>query len=313
MTILLAQRRALLAKTETTLGLDAQPTAANNAILVADLSLAPLLAEQARRTQNLAYFASPERQIATPHAEVSFAVECAPAATAQQVPPWHPLLLACGCRASTENSTLVYKPSSLIPQTLSLHIYMHETRHVLTACRGTFSIQLEAQEFPLLLFQFRGRYTTPQIHTFPQANTKNFAVPSLPSSLSLPSFTLGAQNNPLSLGVERFQFNLNNSFPFLPRLNEESIDIVAREPDADLVIRDPGTGEHNLFAVAEAGQKMPLQFTLGTETGKRLHFRMPKAQLQPPQYRENDGLQSLNLPIVCLPDAGDDEFSLTLD
>ena len=313
MTLLLAQRRALLAKIETTLGTDAQPTAAENAILVADLSLAPLLAEQARRTQNLAYFASPERHVATPHAELSFAVECAPAATAQQTPAWDPLLKACGCSASSDNNTLVYKPSSATTQTLSLHIYMHETRHVLTACRGTFSIRLEAQEFPLLLFQFRGRYTTPQNYPFPQGDTDSFALPALPSSSSLPSFTLGEQNERLSLGVERFQFNLNNSFPFSPRLNEESIDIVAREPDATLVIRDPGTAQRNLFATAEQGQKIPLQFTLGTEPGKRMHFRCPKVQPQPPQYRESDGLQYLNLPLVCLPDAGDDEFSLTLN
>ena len=316
MTLLLAQRRALLAKIETTLGSDAQPTASENAILVADLSLAPLLAEQARRAQNLTHFASPERYIATPHAEVSFAVECAPAATAQQTPPWDPLLKACGCSASrgaSENNTLVYKPSSATTPTLSLHIHMHETRHVLTACRGTFSIQLEPQEFPLLVFQFRGRYTTPQNSSFPTTDTDNFALPSLPSSSSLPTFTLGEQNERLALGVERFQFNLNNSFPFSPRLNEESIDIVAREPDATLVIRDPGTARHNLFAIAEAGQKTPLRFTLGTRQGERLHFLLPKAQLQPPQYRESDGLQYLNLPLVCLPDAGDDEFSLTLD
>ena len=313
MTLLLAQRRALLAKIETTLGSDAQPTAAQNAILVADLSLAPLLAEQARRAQNLTYFASSERHIATPHAEVSFAVECAPAATAQQTPPWDPLLVACGCSAKFENNALVYQPSSATTQTLSLHIYMHETRHILTACRGTFSIQLEPQEFPLLLFQFRGRYTTPQNHSFPAADTDSFTLPSLPSSVSLPSFTLGEESEQLSLGVERFQFNLNNSFPFSPRLNEESIDIVGREPDAALVIRDPGTARQNLFASAEAGQKQPLQFTLGRQQEKRMRFFFPKVQLQPPQYRENDGLQYLNLPLVCLPDQGDDEFSLTLN
>ena len=313
MTILLAQRRALLAKIETTLGTDAQPTASENAILVADLSLAPLLAEQARRAQNLTHFASFERHIATPHAEVSFSIECAPAATAQQAPAWDPLLKACGCRASFGNNSLVYKPSSATAQTLSLHIYMHETRHILTACRGTFSLQLEPQEFPRLLFQFRGRYTTPQNQLFPTTDTDNFALPSLPSSTSLLSFTLGEQREQLSLGVERFQFNLNNSFPFSPRLNEESIDIVAREPDAAIVIRDPGTARQNLFSIAEVGQKIPLQFTLGTEAGKRMRFLFPKVQLQPPQYRENDGLQYLNLPLVCLPDAGDDEFELILN
>ena len=313
MTLLLAQRRALLAKVETTLGTDAQPTASENAILVADLSLAPLLAEQARRAQNLTHFASPERHITTPYAEVSFAVECAPAAVAEQMPPWDPLLKACGCSANHYSNSLIYKPFSTTPPTLSLHIYMHETRHVLTACRGTFSLQLEPQEFPQLLFLFRGRYTTPQNQSFPTTDTDNFALPSLPSSTSLPSFTLGEPNEQLALAVERFQFNLNNSFPFSPRLNEETIDIVAREPDAALVIRDPGTAQQNLFAITEAGQKIPLQFTLGKKQGERMRFLFPKVQLQPPQYRESDGLQYLNLPLVCLPDRGNDEFSITLE
>ena len=307
---LLAHKRALLAKTEISIGVDAEPTPEQNAILVSELAITPLLAEEALRAKSLAYFANDESILAGLHAEVTFAIECAASGETALEPAWAKLMRACGCRQTSlaQGAGTLFNPISQQGETLSIHIYMDKTRHVLTACRGTFSIHFEAQEFPRFVFQFRGKYTNPQSQSFPQTQTQNFIQPELPSAETITIFRLGN----IDLVVERFRFELNNSFPYSARLNEEQIDIVGREPSGQMTIRDPGLESENIFQNVENARKQSLQIKLGKTAGHQIEFTFPQVQVKPPRYSASQGIQNLELPLVFLPLTGDDEFSITV-
>ena len=307
---LLAHKRALLAKTEISLGVDAEPTPEQNAILVSELAITPLLAEEALRAKSLAHFANNESILAGLHAEVTFAIECAASGETALEPAWAKLMRACGCRQTslTQGAGTLFNPTSQQGETLSIHIYMDKTRHVLTACRGTFSIHFEAQEFPRFVFQFRGKYTNPQSQAFPKTQTQNFIQPELPSAQTITVFRLGN----IDLGVERFRFELNNNFPYSARLNEEQIDIVGREPSGQMTIRDPGLESENIFQIVENARMQSLQIKLGKTPGHQIEFTFPQVQVKPPRYDASYGIQNLELPLVFLPLNGDDEFSITV-
>ncbi len=311
---LLAHKRALLAKTEISIGVDINPTPEQDAILVSELAITPLIAEEALRAKSLDYFANNESILAGLHAEVTFAIECAASGEPALEPAWAKLMRACGCRQTNlaQGAGTLFNPSSQQGETLSIHIYMDKTRHVLTACRGTFSINFEAQEFPRFQFQFRGKYTNPQSQSFPQTQTKSFIQPELPSAQTISVFRLGT----IDLGVERFRFELNNNFPYSARLNEEQIDIVGREPAGQMTIRDPGieneSENKNIFQSAENAQKQSLQIKLGKISGHQIEFTFPQVQVKPPRYDLSYGIQNLEIPLVFLPLMGDDEFSITV-
>ncbi len=90
------RRRTILAKIETTYGVDSIPTGSANAILVTDLNINPLASDVVDRNLVRNYMGASDQLIANSHVEVDFAVEVAGAGTAGTAPAYGPLLRACG-------------------------------------------------------------------------------------------------------------------------------------------------------------------------------------------------------------------------
>ena len=90
-----ARNALILAKVETTAGVDAAPTGAANALLVANLTINPLKANNVSRDLVRPFFGGSEQLVGTATVEVSFDVELAASGTAGTAPAWGPLLLGC--------------------------------------------------------------------------------------------------------------------------------------------------------------------------------------------------------------------------
>lgn len=93
---LLARKRVLLAKIETTYGTDPTPTGAANAILVRNMSITPQDADLSDRDLVRPYIGRSEQLPAGIRAMVDFEVEIAGAGTAGTAPGYGPILRACG-------------------------------------------------------------------------------------------------------------------------------------------------------------------------------------------------------------------------
>jgi hypothetical protein len=92
---LLARRRTILAKIETTYGTDSVPTGAADAILVRNLEITPMEQDLASRDLVRPYLGSSEQIPAAIRATLGFEIEIAGAGTAGNAPAWAPLLRAC--------------------------------------------------------------------------------------------------------------------------------------------------------------------------------------------------------------------------
>jgi hypothetical protein len=93
---LLQRRRIVLAKIETTYGVDAAPTGGANAILVRNLDVTPLDADLVNRDVVRPFLGSQGQLIAGQKVTVSMEVELAGSGTAGSAPAYGPLLRACG-------------------------------------------------------------------------------------------------------------------------------------------------------------------------------------------------------------------------
>lgn len=92
---LLARRRTILAKLETTYGTDSVPTGAANAILVRNLEMMPMDQDLAGRDLVRPYLGSSEQIPAAIRAMVNFEIEIAGSGTAGTAPAWGPLMRGC--------------------------------------------------------------------------------------------------------------------------------------------------------------------------------------------------------------------------
>jgi hypothetical protein len=92
---LLARRRTILAKIETTYGTDSVPTGAADAVLVRNLEITPMEQDLAGRDLIRPFLGSSEQIPAAIRAMLSFEIEIAGSGTAGTAPAWGSLLRAC--------------------------------------------------------------------------------------------------------------------------------------------------------------------------------------------------------------------------
>jgi len=93
---LLTRKRAILAKIETTYGVDASPTGGANAILMSNLTVSPMEMTLVERANIKAYLGNNPSVLAAIYAKLAFDVEMAGSGTAGTVPAYGVLLRACG-------------------------------------------------------------------------------------------------------------------------------------------------------------------------------------------------------------------------
>jgi hypothetical protein len=92
---LLFRKRAILAKIETTYGVDPVPTGGANAILMSNITVSPMEMNLAQRNNIKAYLGNNPSVLAAIYAKVSFDVEVAGSGVAGTAPGYGPLLRAC--------------------------------------------------------------------------------------------------------------------------------------------------------------------------------------------------------------------------
>lgn len=116
---LLTRKRTVLAKIETSYGVDAAPTGAANALLVKNLSITPISAELVSRDLIRPYLGNSEQLLAQTFVQMEFEVEMTGAGVAGKTPAYDPILRACGM-TSEFNETPVAITRSGTTATVSL-------------------------------------------------------------------------------------------------------------------------------------------------------------------------------------------------
>jgi cell wall assembly regulator SMI1 len=105
----LIRNTAILAKIEVTYGTDPTPTGGSNALLVSNLTINPINAQNVDRDIIRAYLGGSEQLLGTRYQEMSFDVEMVGSGTVAVAPAWGPLLRACGMG---ETIAVALRPSS---------------------------------------------------------------------------------------------------------------------------------------------------------------------------------------------------------
>ncbi|MFZ9264218.1 MAG: phage tail tube protein [Polynucleobacter sp.] len=307
----LYRKRTVLVKAESTYGTDSTP-AGSDAVQVRNLEITPVESEVLSRDLVRTYLGNSPQLIANTRVTVTFEVEYAGSGTAGTAPRYGSLLKACGFSETVVASTSVtYAPVSTSFSSVTIYYSTDGVRHKVTGARGTFSINLNANQIPVINFTMTGQYNAPTDTADPTTTFTNQAAPQIFNDTNTTAFTIFSETD---LPLQTCTLDLGNEVVYRELVNsDKEVTIVNRAANGSLVIEMPTLASHDFFADAVAGTTGNLSIVHGTNAGNiiTLASAANAISLGNPSYSEDQGVVMLNLPYTLVPSSsGNDEFTL---
>jgi len=304
---ILMMKKAVLAKIETTYGVDPTPTGAANAILAKSLSISPYEAEMQERELALPYFGNLGQIPASAKVAVEMEVEMAGSGAAGTAPAWGPLLRACGCSETVNVGVdVTYALISSAFESVTLYFHLDGKLHKITGCRGTVSMELGNEGIPMFKFSFTGIYNAP-------------------TDTALPTLTLTSWQKPLPVNKVNTTFSLHSYAAILASLNidignevvhkayvntTEDVRITNRKVAGSVSLEDVLFATKNWFTTVAGATTGAMTLTHGTTAGNRVQLDAPAVQVAAPKYEDADGVTMLGMDLVFQTSSANNQLTL---
>ncbi|MFV0642918.1 MAG: phage tail tube protein [Sphingomonadaceae bacterium] len=302
--------KTLLAKIEGVYGSDSGPSAAANAILATNVQLRPMEGEDVQRNVEKPYFgASPSIPVGL-HSVLTFDIELAGSGAAGTAPGWGPILRMCAIAETVTAATSVeYTPITDDPESGTIYMAIDSIRHVMLGTRGTASFSLNAQGIPTASITLTGLFTLPTTEAKIAPDLSAFQAPLVATKVNTPLFTIGGQ----AMRLRDFQFDLGNDVQRRFLQNYEGIHIVDRAESLKLQVEAVALATYNPFSAAILQASQVIAFEHGNAAGSKIRFDFPMARQQRlTGYENQQNIVEWPLNFVPLPDAGNDQWTITL-
>lgn len=316
----LIRKTAILAKIETTYGLDSIPTGAANALLVSNLSINPLNAKNVDRAVIRAYLGASEQLVGESYVEMGFDVELVGAGTVAVAPAWGPLLRSIGfAEVITPAVRVDYVPVSDAFESCTIYWYDDGVLHKATGARGTASMKLTVGEKPVMSFKFVGLLGAVGAAAAPATTLSAFRVPQIVIDANSGDLTFDATHvattaPALTAGTtypsQGLTIDLGISTPFQAVLGGESVPITDRQVTGAIKLDLTAAQEVAMFADVRATIKHSIGLIHGTVANDKVMVFMPAAQLTDPTKEDVNGQRFCGYKLRAVPTAGNDEIRI---
>lgn len=301
--------KTLLAKVETTYGQDATPTGAANAIQVMDVTITPQDGETVSHDYVRPDLGARPKIPVNTHVALEFSVSMAGAGAAGTVPAYGVLLRGAGmAEIVTAGTDVKYQPVGSGEDSLTIHFNLAGNRHKVLGCRGSVSIELSAGQLPRYRFKYMGLYVGPDTQAQPVVNLTPFVQPVPVSNANTPDFTVHGY----AAVLQTLSLDLGVSTRHRDYVNSAAVLISDRQGSGSVKIEAPSISVIDFFATALAATQGPLRVVHGTTAGNTVEVSCPKVQLIKPRYSDDNGITMLDVDLVPIPDAGNDELLITV-
>ena len=310
---LLSRRRLLLAKAESTFGTDSSPTATDDAFLVRNMSVSPIIGDAVNRDLVRSYLGNSETLINDTFSRVEFEVELAGVGSSNvgDAPKFGRLLNASGFEETlVANTSAKYTPVSDDFGSVTLYAWHDGQRYILVGGRGQCELQLPLGNIPFLRFTMEGGvFTNPTDTAQPATITYDQEDPVLfhrdnVYNMSVFGFSTGAQVADISMdcGISLQHRDLIGS--------TAGVDIVDRRPTMRLSIAAPTLSDKNFFTALRDNDTGTVSFDIGNTAGHTIALSF-NANLSGVSIVERNGIDLLDLEMTVVPTDGNDEMTLT--
>ncbi|WPY94676.1 hypothetical protein T8T21_00695 [Limimaricola variabilis] len=302
--------KILLFKLEATYGADATPTGAANGILATEVKLTPMEGQDVSRDLETPWLGAQPTIPADLHAKLSFRVELEPSGTAGTAPAWGGLIRACAMAETIVAATSVtYNPVTDAHESGTFYLWLGATLQKIKGARGNCMLKVDASGIPYLEFEFTGLWAAPEEAARDTPTLTGFEKPQVASNANTPGFTVGA--TPLVL--RSFQLDFGNQVEPRFLIGAENVVITDKAEAIQMTVEAVPLTTLDPFALAASQAATALELVHGTTAGRIVTLAVPAMQMQRPQApQQAQGIVEWPLRAVPLPQAGNDQFTLTL-
>lgn len=301
----------LLAKLETTYGVDATPTGALNAMLAKAVNVSPLEQDAVQRDLQRPYFGNDEQIPVGTRIAITFEIELAGSGAEGDAPAYGPLLLACA-HSETINALVDvrYKPITVSPDdqdSVTLIYNLDGVQHKALGCKGTVSFAFDARGVPVMRFAFTGLYADVVDAAVTGVDFSAFIKPKSVNYRDTPSCNyfgqpIVVQSCSLDVGLQVVYRNL---------IGFEGVRITDRAARGALSFEYQKVIQYNWFQKVKNNESGALNLVHGTVAGNIIELNAPNVQPTGPTISDSDGTAMLNLNLNYNPtEAGNDEYEL---
>lgn len=304
----LTRKRLIQVKKESTYGTDAT-LVGTDALLVRNLEITPIEADVVSRDLIRNYLGNSPQLLANTRVSISFQVELAGSATAGTAPRFGSILQACGMAETIVASTSVtYAPVSSAFSSATIYFNNDGIRHIMTGCRGSFTLTGEVGQIPTIDFTMVGVYNAPTDTALPSTTYSAQASPLIFKQGNTSAFSFFSYAGCL----QSVSFDMANETVYRELVGcTKEVLITNRAPSGTVMIEAPALATKDFFALSQTETTGALTFLHGTTAGNRVTFTASQCDVGNPSYGDQDGVQMLNIPYVAVPStAGNDELAL---
>jgi hypothetical protein len=292
----LGERFLILAKTETSYGVDAQPSPATDAILVSDANF-EIIEEFKERKVYTQYYSQNNGLPLTKLAKISFKVELRGSTGATTPPDWACLAKACNATESIGANNVTYRfiETDLVQPSLTIYFYKDLLLHKMVGCRGIVKLSGEVNDVGYLEFSFTGMLSAiSQEASFPSPNFTTIKPPLLNGmTVSIGGYSLVMRSfsiDPNIKLVERKDFTASKGIK----------EVIITDADGKFTcsVEAPDLSTANLFNIFANGTELSdTQLVYPSSTaGQKLTIIIEKLQLtKNPKYENHDGILGMSL------------------
>lgn len=302
-----ANKKVVLCKVETTYGVDASPTVADDAMVVLNLNPTPISIRYVERNQALPFFGN-RGQIAVGETMLlEYDVEIAGAGGVAAVPGYSDVLRGCAMAETITATTgpVTYSLVSESEESCTQYFYWDGVLHKMLGSYGTVELRFQEGQFPIMHTTWEGVYGgitevtpgAPVLTAFqePKAMTK-----------ANTTFSLHGYAAPLA----SLTLTQGNEFVYKNRPNSERIYYTNRVSRGQVVIELPKPSVKDFVAICRSGVTGVLTMVHGTTAGNKVLLDAGQTQLINPRYSEADNMVMLTMDINFKhTDAGNDEWT----
>ena len=311
---------AVLFKTETTAGVDAIPTGGANAMLVGDVEVRPLVANNVNRDRLRSYIGGNAALVGPKYKEISFNVEMVGSGAAGTAPAWGPVLRACAFAETIIASTRVdYTPVTDSQETGTCYAWKDGVRHILLGCKGDWSISAKVGEVMKLNVRLMGLDGGESAQSNPSLTLTGWRLPQVIQDAYTADLVSGGTVSPTGAPAisggspivsDGLELASGHEVPFTALIGLETIDITAREVTGSTRLDETAAQEITRMGLVRGNTLAALSMLHGTVTGDKVLLHLPSVQFSEMAYDQVNGklLQRYNLRGV--PVNGNDEIRI---
>lgn len=311
------RKTAILLKTETTYGVDAVPTGAANAMLVSNVEINPLNAENVPRDLIRSYFGASEELVGSAFVTMAFDVELQGSGALGVAPAWGAALKSTGwAETITAANRVDYTLLSDAQESSTIYWYDDGVLHKGFGGFGGWTWNTPVGGRPTMRLNYilidggisaianpattLTLWKTPQVVT--DANTGDVTLGG--------TYAAGAITGGVPYPSRGLAFESGNAVNYTELLGGSTVDISDRNVSGSVEFDLTAAQEVSFMALVKANTLQSFSLQHGTTVGLKVLMFAPKVQLKSPSKAEINGKRLIGYALTCVPDAGNDEFRI---